>query len=87
MLVRGHFELGPLLSFPMPDYGTSVTCVKWCPTVFEKDGPSPIISSLKYKYVWAIATQRAVLIYTTSSLQPLALYADFHMSWINDLAW
>ena len=56
LFTRGNFEPGPTASYPVPEYGRSVTTVKFCPVVFELDTPSPLISTLRYKYVWAVAT-------------------------------
>lgn len=45
------------------------------------------VTSLPYKYVFAIATKDSVLLYSTENFQPLGFVSNLHYSTITDLRW
>jgi chromatin assembly factor 1 subunit B len=45
------------------------------------------LTNLKYRYIFAVATLDAVVIYDTQSTRPLAFLGNLHYSFLSDVAW
>eukprot|EP00359_Climacostomum_virens_P007953 CAMPEP_0204913460 /NCGR_PEP_ID=MMETSP1397-20131031/11319_1 /ASSEMBLY_ACC=CAM_ASM_000891 /TAXON_ID=49980 /ORGANISM="Climacostomum Climacostomum virens, Strain Stock W-24" /LENGTH=376 /DNA_ID=CAMNT_0052084695 /DNA_START=680 /DNA_END=1810 /DNA_ORIENTATION=- len=75
----------PSFSLPIPD-STAVAC-RFCPVAFEATDNSSLLNGLGQKWVWAVATRTAVLIYDSEHIQPLHAVSNAHYSSLTDLVW
>lgn len=83
------FELffRPVVYLPsMNQYTVAVRC---CPVLFalrQMTDDSPLFD-LPYRIVFAIATQRSVLLYDTQHAAPIAFITNIHYTRLTDLSW
>lgn len=61
-----------------------VTVVKFCPLLFQKESQG--LFELEYKMVFALATIDQVIIYSTESTTPMAVFGNMHFASITDLS-
>ena len=77
----------PLCS--LPSLARPPVAVRFCPCYFEvgAGGGAGPFSDLPYKFVWAVATLDAVMVYDTVSARPVAVVSGLHYAEITDMAW
>ncbi|XP_046826667.1 chromatin assembly factor 1 subunit B isoform X2 [Vespa crabro] len=76
----------PIMILPSLDECT--IAIRCCPVYFElrKNGPTPTIA-LPYRIIFAVATQRSILIYDTQQISPIAVISNIHYTRLTDIAW
>lgn len=64
------------------------TCVRFCPRLFRKKKDNQFsMLDIPYAVIFAIATTDTVMVYSTESLQPLAIIGNIHYAGLTDLSW
>jgi chromatin assembly factor 1 subunit B len=86
VFVRKMYSEGPIVSFPLAPADYAVV-VRFCPVLFELDADNSLFTGLQHLYIWAVATRTSIMIYSSSSDRPIAVFADYHYSTIYDLTW
>lgn len=72
----------------LPIVKQSSTVVRFCPVLFKlhEDGPEPAFK-LPYRMLFAVGTDRDVILYDTQQLMPFARFQDIHYTRLTDLTW
>lgn len=72
----------------LPTLNEITIAVRCCPVYFElkDDGPASIIS-LPYRLIFAVATNKSVIIYDTQQTSPIAIISNIHYKGLTDVAW
>ncbi|KAF7990232.1 hypothetical protein HCN44_000037 [Aphidius gifuensis] len=72
----------------LPSLDESTIAVRCCPVYFElrNDGPISMLA-LPYRLVFAVATQKSVIIYDTQQISPIAVISNIHYTRLTDVAW
>ena len=70
----------------MGHYKKPAIAARWNPIRFQLTVSEPLIQ-LPFYYVYAVATQDSVYIYTTQQSTPIAYVSQLHYSTFTDLAW
>lgn len=72
----------------LPSLDESTIAVRCCPIYFQlrEDGPSPSFA-LPYRMIFAVATQKSVLLYDTQQIAPIAVVTNIHYTRLTDVAW
>lgn len=84
--IKRLYEDGPVASFPLEEKDYAIV-VRFCPVLFSLTEKSTLFTGLPYKYIWAVGTKQSILIYSSTSATPIAVFAYHHYSMIHDLAW
>ena len=74
-------------AFSLPAIKSSPLCVRFCPLLFKRMPADKPFIDLPYILVFAIATQESVMIYTTKSVNPIAIISQIHHAELTDLTW
>ena len=80
------FDFRPLAI--LPSYDEITIAVRCCPIYFKLrlDGPASV-AALQYRIVFAVATQKSVLIYDTQQFAPIAVISNMHYTRLTDISW
>lgn len=70
----------------MPQPKSSI-CISFCPVKFKGGGEKDSKFCLDYKLVYAVALERATVIYDTDHDSPIGMVANLHYAGLTDLAW
>ncbi|XP_015113309.1 chromatin assembly factor 1 subunit B [Diachasma alloeum] len=81
-----HSLKEPILILPSMDEST--IAVRCCPVYFQlrEEGPAALFA-LPYRMIFAVATQKSVLIYDTQQIAPVAVVSNIHYTRLTDVAW
>ncbi|XP_015590249.1 chromatin assembly factor 1 subunit B [Cephus cinctus] len=72
----------------LPSLDESTIAIRCCPIYFElrDNGPASMMA-LPYRMVFAVATQKSVLIYDTQQTSPIAVVSNIHYTRLTDVSW
>ncbi|XP_023246150.1 chromatin assembly factor 1 subunit B-like [Copidosoma floridanum] len=72
----------------LPSHEEVTNAVRCCPMYFKlrKEGPSSMMD-LPYRMVFAVATDKSVMIYDTQQISPIAVISNIHYTRVTDIAW
>lgn len=82
---RATLKSGPVCH--LPGLAKPAIAVAFSPRKYKLLLAGPNLFKLPYKMVFAVATQDAVVIYSTDDLQPLGMLSNLHYLTITDLCW
>ncbi|XP_011314709.1 chromatin assembly factor 1 subunit B [Fopius arisanus] len=81
-----HSLKEPVLVLPSVDEST--IAVRCCPVYFQLREQGPVaVFALPYRMIFAVATQKSVLIYDTQQIAPIAVVSNIHYTRLTDVAW
>jgi chromatin assembly factor 1 subunit B len=75
----------PAAYYPSDDgYSVAVRC---CPILFELQPGQPSCYDIPYRMIFAVATEKSILLYDTQEMAPFARISRIHYTRLTDVAW
>lgn len=72
----------------LPSLKENTIAVRCCPKYFKlrKNGP-PSFVPVPYRMIFAVATNKSILLYDTQQMTPIAMISNIHYTRLTDVSW